>query len=216
MMFDGYCVVVDTGPDFRQQVLQSGINRLNAVLYTHAHADHTNGFDDLRAFSFYGGGEIPCYILPEYIEEMKLRFGYAFCKTGYRGATPSVALHPIKGPFKLFGKLVEPLCFPHGSVNTCGFKIGNFAYVTDFKLFSDDQKKGWAGKVKVMIASGLHFDPHASHSNIPETIQLFEDLGVEKGILTHLSHKVLHAETERLLPDHVNLAYDGLVVDVGA
>ena len=208
-------VIVDTGPDLRAQILSAGIQKIAGVLYTHTHSDHSSGFDDLRAFSFDGITQIPCYLFPEYISDMRVRFAYAFQDTGYRGVTPSVELIPIESTMlNAFGLDVETMRLPHGSVETCGFRVGKFAYVTDFKRFSSDQIRRWKGKIHTMIASGIHFGRHDSHSVIPETIQLFKDLDVKRGIITHISHRVSHQRDSQRLPEFVEFAYDGMEVDV--
>lgn len=208
-------IVVDTGPDFRQQVLDAGITSLAAVLYTHIHADHVHGFDDLRAFYFHDRRPMDCWLLPGYVEEFRRRFAYAFEETGYHGTPPVVRLHRIpEAAFPVNGLMVDPLVLPHGHVLSCAFRIQNFAYATDFKRFSDEQIQAWKGKVQTMIASGLRYRSHATHSLIPETIELFNRLEVKRGIITHLNHEVDFDEVSAGLPENVELAWDGMVVDV--
>lgn len=208
-------MIVDTGPDFRAQVLQHDIRELEGVLYTHLHADHCHGFDDLRAFSFSRETPIPCYLLPHYIQELKERFSYAFRETGYRGAKPQVALHPIPEEAFQFGPYeIDPVQLPHGPFITSGFRIGNFAYATDFKHFTPEQIQRWRGKITAMVASGIHFGMHPAHSVIPETVELFEKLEVKQGVITHISHMVDHERDSLKLPAHIKLAFDGMSIDV--
>jgi phosphoribosyl 1,2-cyclic phosphate phosphodiesterase len=208
-------LLFDTSPELRLQILSNGFTQVDAVLYSHMHADHTAGFDDLRAFYFQSRKPLKIYMLPEYIEEIKSRFAYAFLDTGYAGIKPQVVPLPLYDkPLMIEGIEVDPVRVDHGHVSSCGFRIANFAYVTDFKNFPQSKISEWRGKVDVMIASGIHFGTHASHSVIPETIQLFEDLGVTKGVLSHLAHEVDYFEHQSLLPDFVEFAYDGMKIDV--
>ena len=206
-------IVVDTAPEFRLQALDAGIHRVEVVLYTHLHADHCAGFDDLRAFSFGDEHSIDCFMAPEFMEEFKDRFGYVFRDTGYMGAKPKIELKEIiPAGFVVHGLKIEPIRLPHGHLKTVAYRIGNFLYATDFKSFSSSQIKKLSGKIDTMIASGIHFGEHAAHSTIPETIELFQKLEVKQGIITHLSHEVDYLRDNSRLPDNVFLAYDGMVI----
>ncbi len=212
---DGQFVLIDTSPEMRLQVLSAGIKKLTAVLYTHLHADHAHGFDDLRAFHFRSRVPLDIYLLPELIPEIRERFRYAFEDTGYLGAIPSVVLHPIEGgPIKVGPFVVEPVRLPHGHVNTCGFKFERFAYATDFKAFPAETIEKWRGTLDVMVASGIHFGQHPTHSVIPETIELFRKLQVRRGIISHLAHEVDFEYHKQYLPQGVEFAYDGLEIDL--
>lgn len=211
----GKNLLFDTSPELRLQILENGFSTVDAVLYSHMHADHTAGFDDLRAFYFQNRRPLEIYMLPEYIEEIKIRFAYAFMDTGYAGIKPQVLPIPIfDDPFEVAGITVDPVRVEHGHVYSCGFRMGNFAYVTDFKNFPAAKIAEWRGKIDVMVASGIHFGTHSSHSVIPETLQLFDDLGVKRGILSHLAHDVDAVEHQKLLPDFAEFAYDGMTIDV--
>lgn len=208
-------IIVDTGPDFRQQVLAAGIDHVKYVLYTHLHADHSHGFDDLRAFFFHRKESITCIMSPPYMAELKDRFAYAFRDTGYKGVTPQITLQPLTmAPFQIDGVEFEARPFQHGPVISWGYRVGEFLYVTDFKAFTEEDIACWRGKIKVMVASGIHFRQHTAHSVIPETIELFRKLGVERGIITHTSHEVDYYVEEPKLPEGVNLAYDGMTFTV--
>lgn len=211
----GRNLLVDTSPELRLQILNNGFSHIDAVLYSHMHADHTAGFDDLRAFYFQSRKALEIYMLPEYIEELRMRFAYAFMDTGYAGVKPHVLPIPIfDEEFEVAGLQVDPVRVEHGNVYSCGFRLGNFAYVTDFKNFPPAKIAEWRGKVDVMVASGIHFGSHPTHSVIPETLQLFDDLGVKRGILSHLAHDVDYVEHARLLPHFAEFAYDGMTIDV--
>lgn len=208
-------IVVDTTPDFRTQMLRAKVDRLDAVLYTHTHADHCHGFDDLRAFYFFRKAPIPCFLDPIHANELKARFEYAFVDSGYLGTVPQVCIKEIdSNPFAIGPLEIEAIWLPHGSVTSLAYRFGRFAYATDFKYFPPQAIEKWRGKVNTMVASGLHFKPHNTHSTIDETISLFAALGVEKGYITHLSHNVDHKRDAQHLPENVFFAYDQMVISV--
>ncbi len=213
---DGKQFVIDTGPDFRAQMLGAGIRSIDALFYTHLHADHCHGFDDLRAFYFWDKSPIPTYLAKDFSVELPQRFYYAFSDSGYPGATPNLNLNiiPDDGVFDVGGVEVETFRVAHGNVMTSVFRFGSFAYATDFKTFSGSQIEQWRGKIKVMVASGVHFDAHPTHSTIPETIELFDKLEVERGVISHLSHKISYLRDGAGLPKKVSLAYDGMDIDL--
>lgn len=209
-------IVIDTGPDFRWQMLDANISVLDGVLYTHTHADHCHGFDDLRPFFFNGKKHaMGCYATKEHFNELCSRFPYAFSDTGYIGMVPTLSLVELKdSPVNVAGMEVEFLRLPHGSMESTAFRIGEFAYATDFEHFPDKAIEAWRGKITYMIASGLRFRDHPTHSTVNQTISLFNKLGVRNGVLTHMSHDVDYAKDSQTLPDHVVYAYDGLTFDV--
>ena len=212
---DGEIILIDTSPELRLQVIKAGIKKLRAVFYTQLHADQAHGFDDLRAFRFKSKTPLDIYLLPELIPEFRVRFRYAFEDTGYLGATPDVRLPPIEGGvFRVGSFEVEPVRLPHRHVETCGFKFGRFAYVTDFKTFPEKVISKWKGTIDTMVASGIHFGKHPTHSVIPETIELFQSLGVKRGILSHLAHEVDYENHSQTLPPGVELAFDGMEIDL--
>ena len=209
-------LLIDTAPEMRLQMLAAGLSRADAVLYTHMHADHTHGFDDLRAFYFHEKSPVPVYLLERYQDEMRQRFSYAFRDTGYIGTKPQIELHtiPENASFSAAGQSIESIVLPHGNVVSAAFLIGNFAYATDFKAFSAAQIKAWRGRIDTMVASGIHFGQHPTHSVIPETLALFEALQVRRGILSHLSHDVDHDRDQKRLPPNISFAYDGMIIDL--
>jgi phosphoribosyl 1,2-cyclic phosphate phosphodiesterase len=212
----GQNIVIDTGPDFRAQMLRAQVRDLEAVFYTHLHSDHCAGLDDLRAFFFKSQKPMPCYLAPRFFEEIKSRFHYVFQETGYEGTKPQLKLRAIaEGDLiTVAGLECESFSAPHGNMATTVYRINNFAYATDFKSLPKEVIRRWRGKIKVMVASGIHFRTHPSHSVVPETVALFEELGVERGIITHLSHEVDYATDRSKLPPAVSLAYDGMIIDV--
>ena len=212
---EGRRVLIDTSPEMRLQLTRASVKAVDAIFYTHLHADHTAGFDDLRAFYFQSKQRLPVYLQAHYHAELKSRFSYAFTDTGYRGATPQIDLRELGlGPTEILGLPVEVIELPHGNVSTAAMRFGDFAYATDFKAFSPAQIAAWRGKLNVMVASGIHFGKHDSHSVIPETLELFDKLAVKRGIITHLAHDVNYSEHNAALPLGRELAYDGMVIDL--
>ena len=208
-------IIIDTTPEFRIQMLRENLTTVDSVLYTHIHADHCHGFDDLRAIYFRTKRSVPCYLPQEMMAEFRSRFDYAFRDTGYLGTKPQVELIATpEGTFSLHGLEFEAVRLPHGSVSTVGFRSGRFAYATDFKAFPDHVIEAWRGKIDVMVASGIHFGQHPTHSVIPETTELFKKLGVKRGILTHLAHDVDIRRDLSRLPAYVEFGYDGLSFEI--
>lgn len=210
-------VVIDTGPEFRLQALRAGISSLQHVIYTHLHADHCHGFDDLRGLYFNSQKKIECWIHPELIKELKLRFHYAFEDTGYLGGRPDIVLRELPSPsgvFEIAGMETETFLAPHGNAMTNVFRFGPFAYATDFKSLSDETIRNWRGKIHTMIASGLRWRDHKTHSTISETIDLFNRLHVERGIITHMNHEIDYDTESKKLPSGVELAFDGMEIRI--
>ncbi len=208
-------LVIDTTPEFRLQMLRERVAHLDGVLMTHTHADHCHGFDDLRAFYFWHHRAIPVWMAHGHVQDFQRRFPYLFQKTGYLGTVASVSLHTLSHrAFQVEGMSIEHAELPHGSTVSTAYRIGAFAYATDFQYFPDAVIERWKGKIHTMVASGLRFQPHPTHSSIPETIELFRRLEVKRGILTHLTHDVEYIRDSAGLPAGIELAYDGMVVDL--
>jgi phosphoribosyl 1,2-cyclic phosphate phosphodiesterase len=213
----GVPVVIDTGPEFRLQALRAGITSLDHVLYTHIHADHCHGFDDLRGLYFTSQRKINCWLHPDFARELKFRFHYAFEDTGYLGGRPEIALCPLPedhGFFTIGDLDVETFLVPHGNTKTNIFRIGNFAYATDFKTIGDEVIRAWKGKIHTMIASGIRWREHKTHSSISETIEVFRKLKVDRGIITHMNHEIDYDRDSSKLPSGIELAYDGMELSV--
>ena len=213
----GTPIVIDTGPEFRLQLLRAGVDSLQNVLYTHMHADHSHGFDDLRGLFFNSQRAITCYMDAAYIQDLKLRFHYAFEDTGYLGGRPDITLTalPADGtPFKVADIEVETVRLPHGNVLTNAYRFGNFAYATDFKEFPKIAIDRWRGKIHTMVASGIRWKSHKTHSSIEETIELFKTLEVKRGIITHINHDVEYVRDSLKMPPGVELAFDAMTFQV--
>lgn len=212
--YDGMRLVIDTGPDFRQQVLTAGIDHLDAVLYTHSHADHVFGFDDLRRFNYVQGEAIPIFGDKPTIDNIRCTFRYAFQPPQQPGATkPEIVPHVVTGPFHLRTMPVTPVPIYHGRLLVTGYRLGPFAYLTDCSGIPESSMPLLDG-VTVLVLSALRPTPHPTHFTIGQAVELIERIGPKKAFLTHLSHEVDHAEVEQSLPPCVFLAYDGLELDV--
>jgi len=207
---DGKHLLIDTGPDFRQQMLRESISRLDAVLFTHAHRDHTGGLDDIRAFNFMQEMDMPTYATPEVLGQLQADFAYIFEKHAYFGL-PRLELHEIgDGPFLVKGVSVTPLPVMHLRLPVTGFRIGNFSYITDANHIPDATLELLKG-TSVLVLNALQIAEHLSHFNLEQALQMIDIIKPQRAYLTHISHKLgLHSKIEKLLPSNVQLAYDGL------
>jgi phosphoribosyl 1,2-cyclic phosphate phosphodiesterase len=209
----GEALVVDTGPDFRAQVLRHGVGRVDAVLFTHPHADHILGLDETRRFNTMQGGVIPCFGNPATILEVRRIFAYAFEPRQPGGGVPQLDLRPVTGPFTAAGAAVVPIPVMHGDLPIYGYRIGGFAYLTDCSAVPD---RSWPllDGVRTLVVDALRHRPHPTHFTVAKAIETARRVGCERTLLTHICHDLGHAETSAALPPGVELAYDGLVVDV--
>lgn len=207
-------LVVDAGPDFRQQLLRENVQRLDAILITHHHKDHIGGIDDVRSFNWLMKKPMDIYADEKSQERIKIDFSYAFDNNKYPGV-PSIRLHPIENrQFDIQGIQVLPLEVLHYGMKVNGFRFGDFAYITDANYIPPATLDKLEG-CKVIVLNALRKEKHVSHFNLEEAIRMLEFLHPEKAYLTHLSHLMgFHEEVEKLLPEFIRLAYDGLVLDM--
>ena len=206
-------VLIDTTPDLRMQLLKNKITSVDYVFFTHAHADHCHGLDDLRPFFFRNKKAIKVWASPPHAKEIREKFYYMFRNTGYSGLIPTLEFLELDEFSKeLEDPGFETASLPHGSTESSVFKLGSFLYATDFKIFSDSLIEKWKGSLELVIASAPTYKPHGTHSCVPETIELFEKLEVKQGYLTHLSHQIDHEAHSGNLPSGCAFAYDGLKV----
>lgn len=207
-------MVIDTGPDFRQQMLREGISKLNAVLMTHAHKDHTAGLDDVRSFNFLQNCDMPVYGRPEVLHQIRSEFSYAFSEQRYPGI-PRIDLREIGvGDFDLGGLNITPLPVKHLHMEVMGFRIGDFAYITDANFIPDETFNRLIG-VRVLILNALQKEKHVSHFNLEEAIQVAARIAAPQTYFTHISHRLgSHSEVNGQLPDGIQLSYDGLRITV--
>jgi phosphoribosyl 1,2-cyclic phosphate phosphodiesterase len=217
---DGSALLVDTPPELRLQLLREGVNRVDAVWFTHGHADHVHGIDDLRIFSLRTRKSIPVFVSSRFREEMAQRFRYIFdpdIRPDRGSSKPELDLHEVEGEGEgpvVMGRRITPLPVPHGSVTVLGFRVGDLGYVTDAKTLPAGTLERLRG-VRLLVLNALWFgNPHPSHFNVEEAVAMAERVGAERTYLTHLTHRTSHAELERRLPSTVRPAWDGLAVQL--
>ena len=216
---NGLNILIDAGPDFRLQAIRAQINRIDAVLITHHHFDHVAGLDDLRPYFFENRSPIPCFAHPETAQALRSRFWYIFEDNSYPGVA-NLRLHDIEGTFTVSGRYgqtetveVTPLEVFHGTLLVLGFRIGRFAYITDtnqipesnFPLLHD---------LHTLVIDALRHEPHSTHFSINEAIAISRRVSPEQTYFTHMTHRLLHAQEDPQLPDHIHLGYDGLEIKV--
>lgn len=204
--------VFDTGPDFRQQMLRENIGHLDAVIFTHAHKDHTAGLDDVRAFNFKQRIDMPIYGTKEVHDQLKREFAYAFANDFYPGV-PRLELKEISSePFTIDGIPICPLPVHHMKLPVYGFRIEDFSYVTDANFIPDETLDRLKG-TKTLVLNALQKEKHISHFNLDEAIEMVNIIKPETAYFIHISHKLgQHKEVEKKLPENVALAYDGLKI----
>jgi phosphoribosyl 1,2-cyclic phosphate phosphodiesterase len=211
---DTLSLVIDTGPDFRQQVLRENIQRVDALLFTHAHRDHTAGLDDVRAYNFKQKITMPVYGMKETLAQLQTDFAYIFGPDNYPGL-PRITLLPITtDPFSVNGVHIIPLPVLHLNLPVMGFRIGNFAYITDANFIPDETFERLKG-VTHLVLNALQREPHISHFNLDEAIRMVRKINPEKAWFTHISHRLGPQRTvEKELPEEISLAYDGLQLTI--
>jgi phosphoribosyl 1,2-cyclic phosphate phosphodiesterase len=214
--WEGHRIVIDSGPDFREQALREGIDRLDAVLYTHGHADHILGLDDLRPLTYSrltGGQRLPLYARPETARVLRSVFQYVFDDNYKYGGIAKVELREFTAPFDLLDLRVIPVPVIHGDAEIVGYRIGDFAYLTDFSAVPGDSIAMLQG-VRVVFLDALRHEPHPTHSTVANSLQVAAHIGAAQTYFTHISHDLGHVATNRTLPPGVQLAYDGLRVAI--
>ncbi len=211
--FGGKHVVIDTPAEFRLQAIEHGIPRLDALLYTHAHADHVFGIDDIRRFNQMQREVIPLFASDETLKALERIAGYIFDRSIDGWNVPKADPRPIHGEFNLLGARVEPLWVWHGKLRVTAFRIGGFAYVTDCSKIPGESMQRLYG-LDVLVLGALRYEPHPAHFSIGEAVEVIEKLRPKRAFLTHLCHDVDHATAEAELPPHIRLAYDGLALEL--
>lgn len=210
----GQVFVIDTGPDFRQQMLREKVKRLDAVIFTHQHKDHTAGLDDIRSFYFRQKKDIPVYAKKDVIEQLKMEFAYMFVADKYPGVA-SLDIHPITNePFSVGKTTFTPIEVLHYKLPVFGFRIKDFTYITDAKYIEDKELEKIKGS-EVLVLNALQKSKHISHLTLSEALEIVEKVQPKKTYFTHISYKLgFHAEVEKELPPNVFLAYDGLQLNI--
>ncbi|MBI4930903.1 MAG: MBL fold metallo-hydrolase [Bacteroidetes bacterium] len=206
--------VIDTGPDFRQQMIRERVDRIDAVIYTHEHRDHVAGLDDLRAFNYIMKKKMDLYASELTQQAIHEQFGYVFNEKKYPGI-PEVNFHTIENKsFTIEGVEFIPILVKHMHLDVLGFRVGNFTYITDANFISEKEKKKIYGS-EILVLNALRKEKHISHFNLEEAIKLAQELNCKRTFLVHISHQMgLHEEVEDELPENIHLAFDGLHINM--
>jgi phosphoribosyl 1,2-cyclic phosphate phosphodiesterase len=206
-------VLIDTTPDFREQALREKIIQLDAVLYTHTHADHILGIDDLRPLTYrHKPAKMPLYAKPAACDFLRTTFRYIFEPTYRFGGLPQVELHPINGPVELFGSTFEPVTVIHGETAILGFRFGSAAYLTDHSEVPQETLDKLHG-LDILFLDALRYKPHPTHSTVEQSLKIVEEVKPQRTFFTHICHDLPHEETNELLPEGVKLSYDGMKLE---
>jgi phosphoribosyl 1,2-cyclic phosphate phosphodiesterase len=215
VQWDGRTVLIDTSPDFREQAIRERIRRIDAVLYTHGHADHILGLDDVRPLSFprvTGGGKIPLYATENTARVLRNVFRYIFEADYKYGGLAQVEIHNVDGPIDLFGATFTPLVVNHGDYPIEAYRFGSAAYLTDFSSVPEETLAKLEG-LDILFLDALRHRPHPTHSTLANSLQIVERLKPKRTFFTHMSHDLQHEETNAALPENVRLSYDGLKLE---
>jgi len=205
---------IDAGPDFRYQMLRAKVNKLDAILITHCHKDHIAGLDDVRSFNYIYKKAMDIYAVPRDQEAIKKEFSYAFDEMPYPGVPDMNLIDLPEEPFKIGDLEIIPLPVMHAKMKVMGFRIGDFSYVTDANYIPPETMDKIAGS-KVLVINALRRRHHVSHYNLDEAVEVLKQLRPEKGYITHISHMMgLHDEVQTELPSFIELAYDGLELEL--
>jgi phosphoribosyl 1,2-cyclic phosphate phosphodiesterase len=207
--YDGHVVLIDTTPDFRAQAIREKLGRIDAILYTHAHADHILGLEDVRPLSFRHTGKIPLYAYPDTAAQIKKSFNYIFDPDPDYTTLAQVELHPLNGEQALFGAHFVPVRLLHGKAEIHGFRFGHAAYLTDFSEIPE-ASMSLLRDLDILFLDALRHRPHPTHSTVEHSLKLVEQLRPKRAFFTHISHDLGHEKTNAALPPQVRLAYDGL------
>jgi phosphoribosyl 1,2-cyclic phosphate phosphodiesterase len=210
--WDDLTLLIDASAELRLQARANGLEHVDVVLFTHAHADHTGGIDDLRRFNELAQRHLPIYASPETAESLRERYGYAFVDHfPFYGGKPDLTLNEIDGPFAIDGKTIEPVPVLHGRMPVLGFRFGPLAYVTDAKTIPAESLERLQG-LDILVLNALREREHPTHLSIAEAVTVVQQLRPRRAYFVHLSHEISHERASELLPEGIEIAYDGLTV----
>jgi phosphoribosyl 1,2-cyclic phosphate phosphodiesterase len=211
--YNDKAILIDSTPDFREQAIREGIRQLDAVLYTHTHADHILGIDDLRPLTFrLKPNKLPLYAQPDAAEFIRNMFRYIFDADYKFGSLPQVELRPMDGPVELFGARFEPVPVIHGETEIYGFRFGSAAYLTDHSEVPEASFAKLQG-LDILFLDALRYKPHPTHSTVETSLRIVERVKPKRAFFTHICHDLPHEETNALLPPNVRLSYDGMKLE---
>jgi len=205
----GEVILIDTGPDLRQQALRERLHRVDAVLYTHTHADHLNGIDDLRSFCQLNRQQIPLYGSLDHMGHISARFGYTLREPSDYWDLPVLSTNQVDAPFVLFGQEIIPIPAKHGRAIVYGYRIGNMAYLTDVSEIPEPSLELLTG-LDVLLLDCLRYKPHHTHVNLEQSLVYAERIGAGHTYLIHMTHELEYNEVSQTLPSNVHVGYDGL------
>ena len=207
-------LVIDTGPDFRQQMLRERIKELDAILFTHEHKDHIAGLDDVRGFNFAQKRDMPVYARKNVIEALHREFYYIFAENKYPGIPRVELTELINEPFEINGERITPIQVMHYKLPVFGFRIKDFTYITDANFISDEEMEKIKGS-KVVVLNALQKEPHVSHYTVDQAVEVIQKINPDKAYFVHMGHRLgKHADEEKALPANIHFAYDGLVLEL--
>jgi phosphoribosyl 1,2-cyclic phosphate phosphodiesterase len=211
--YGGRSVLIDTTPDFREQAIREKIRKLDAVLYTHTHADHLLGIDDLRPLSFrHRPNKLPLYAHPDAAAFIQNMFRYIFDSDYKFGGLPQVEMRPLQGTLELFGARFEPITLIHGDAEIYGFRFGSAAYLTDHSEIPEASLSKLEN-LDVLFLDALRYKPHPTHSTVENSLRIVERLNPQRAFFTHICHDLPHEQTNAALPENVKLSYDGMKLE---
>ena len=210
--YHGRNIVIDTATEFRIQMLRENIKHVDAVLFTHAHADHIHGLDDIRQFNEIQRTSIPCFGNKETIDTIKHIYSYIFMATQIGGGKPDISLNNVSSNLELFNKTIIPLPLKHGSLDIFGYRIGNFAYITDASHIPGDTVEK-IRNLDVLVLNALRYEPHDAHFSVDEALDIINQVKPKKAYLTHICHRLEQKHTEEALPKNIFMGFDGLIIE---
>jgi phosphoribosyl 1,2-cyclic phosphate phosphodiesterase len=206
---NGKIILIDTGPDLRNQSLREGLTRIDAVLYTHTHADHLHGIDDLRGFCQLQRSQIPLFGSAEAMAHIKEKFGYTLREASNFWDLPVLKINPVSSPFEIFDQTITPIPLKHGNSEIYGYRIGDIAYLTDVSAIPDSSLELLKG-LKLLLLDCLRYTTHYTHINLEQSLQYASQVGAETTYLIHMTHEIEYVELTTKLPHGVYVGYDGL------